>query len=326
MALSNASFLPDEKDCAESWRAQRWSDGVQCVACGSRQVESRTEQYRGHLCRYHCQDCDRWFNDLSGTVLEYSKVSLNRWVYMMRELDKGRPVSQIGTEIEVSYKTALRMAHLIRQGLYRHRSNQPPLSGEVEGDDIHLKGGQQGYKCEHRPARKRALKQRGRGTYRGDRPLICLWVQRHSPKMVIEMVADASKRSLFRLAYKHVEPGSRIDTDSWKGYNLLGQLYDHHTVKHSECYVDNGVHCNTAEAEWSIFKPWWTTFRGVAKRHIHLYLAQYQFRRNRRQRSSLARLEEMIGILFRFVSLILLRFVPPSFLSRQLHPCAIFYR
>ena len=48
MALSNASFLPDEKDCAESWRAQRWSDGVHCVVCGSTKVESRSEQYRGH--------------------------------------------------------------------------------------------------------------------------------------------------------------------------------------------------------------------------------------------------------------------------------------
>jgi transposase-like protein len=300
MALSNASFLPDAKDCAETWREQRWPEGVVCVRCGSDQVQCRTEQYRQQLCRYKCQRCGHWFNDLSGTPLAYSKVSLNRWVYLMRELDKGRAVTQIAPEIEVTYKTALRMAHLVREGLY-HQAEAPFLAGEVEGDDIHLKAGQQGRPCQHRVARQRGLKQRGRGTYQGDRPLICLWTQRGSPQLVIEMVKDAGKRTLLGSALKHIKQGSRVDTDSWRGYNSLDPCYEHRTVKHSETYVQDGVHCNTAEAEWSIFKPWWATYRGVAKRHIYLYLAQYQFRRNRRQLSAIERLEAMIGFIYAFL-------------------------
>ena len=296
MALTNASFLPDEKDCAETWRAQRWPDGVECVSCGSHQIQCRTEQYRAHLCRYKCQACAKWFNDLTETPLAASKVSLNRWIYLMRELDKGRAVAQIAPEIEVTYKTALRMAHVVRDSLYQ-QDRSPFLSGEVEGDDIHLKAGQQGRPCQHRPARQRGLKQRGRGTYQGDRPLICLWTQRGSPQMVIEMVKDAGQRTLLRSALKHIELGSRVETDSWRGYNSLDPCYDHRTVKHAETYVQDGVHCNTAEAEWSVFKPWWATYRGVAKRHIYLYLAQYQFRRNRRHWSALDRLEEMIGFI-----------------------------
>ena len=115
------------------------------------------------------------------------------------------------------------------------------------------------------------------------------------------MLPDASKHSLFRSAAKHIRPDSRVDTDSWRGYNWLEYQYDHRTVKHSECYVKDGVHCNTAEAEWSIFKPWWATFRGVAKRHIYLYLAQYEFQRNRRDWSAIERLEELIGFLYRFL-------------------------
>ncbi|MEA3346054.1 MAG: glycosyltransferase [Chloroflexota bacterium] len=54
-------------------------------------------------------------------------------------------------------------------------------------------------------------------------------------------------------AWRHIEPGSRIDTDTWSGYNLLGNAYDHRSVKHSEEYVtEEGVHCNTAEAESSV--------------------------------------------------------------------------
>lgn len=326
MALTNASFLPDMSDCVQTWRQQRWPKGVRCIRCGSAQVECRTGRYRGYLARYHCLECGKWFNDLSGTPLEYSKVSLDRWFYLMRELDKGQPLTVIAAEIEVSYKTALRMAKIVRQELYAHRPHRPSLSGEVEGDDIHVKGGQQGYPCKHRPARTRALKQRGRGTYRGDRPLICVWVERDTPKMAIEMVPDAGQRTLFRLAYKHIESGSRIDTDSWRGYNLLGQVYDHRTVKHSESYVQDGVHCNTAEAEWSVFRPWWATFRGVAKRYIHLYLAQYEYRRNRREWSALERLEEMIGFLFALLQHGLSQLIRHSIPPVRLHSRAISYR
>jgi transposase-like protein len=258
---------------------------------------------------------------LSDTPLEYSKVELKRWIYLMRALDQGRPVTEIAEEIEVTYKTALGMAHTVREELYQHRDEQP-LEGEVEGDDIHLKGGQQGYQCQHRPARQRALKARGRGTYQSDRPLIGLWTQRDSPRLVIRMLPDAGKRTLFRFAHRYLKPGIRIDTDSWRGYNLLGQVYDHRTVKHSECYVKDGVHCNTAEAEWSVFKPWWATYRGGAKRHIYLYLAQYEFRRNHRQLSSLERLEKMIGFLFRLLFYLLFRLLFPSFSIQR----AISYR
>lgn len=272
---------------------------------------------------WYCQGCDKWFNDLTDTPLAYSKVKLNGWMYLMREMDKGQPVRQIAEEIGVTPKTARRMARIVREALYE-QDETPQLSGEVEGDDIHLKAGQQGHRCEHRQARQRGMKQRGRGTYAGDRPLICLWTERGSPHIVIEMVKDASQRSLVRSALRHIEPGSRVDTDSWRGYNILGHCFDHRQVKHSETYVQDGVHCNTAEGEWSVFKPWWATYRGVAKRYVHLYLAQYQFRRNRRHRTGIERLEEMIGFVYAYFVRLFFG-SPPLSLFSLFSTRAIFY-
>jgi transposase-like protein len=221
----------------------------------------------------------------------------------MRELDKGRSVRQIGQEIDVTYKTALRMAKVVRESLYKHRDQwRHFLSGEVEGDDVHLKGGQQGRQVASREPRERGLKQRGRGTYAGDRPLICTWVERDGPGTILEMRRNAGKQALFDSAWRHIEPGSRVDTDTWNGYNLLGNVYDHRTVKHSEEYVtEDGAHCNTAEAEWSVFKPWWRRFRGVAKRYLYLYLTQYEFQRTYRERYSMERLEMMLGSIYAFL-------------------------
>jgi len=304
VGLTHASFLPDAAECAAAWREVRWPDGVYCVACGSHEVECRTSSYRGHLRRYHCLACDKWFSDVTDTALAHSKVDLPRWFYLLRELDKGRPVSQIQPEIGVTYKTALRMARIVREALYEHRDQwRAVLQGEVEADDIHVKGGQQGRQVTHREPRERGLKERGRGTYEGDRPLLCAWVARDGPGTILELRRDAGQHALFASAWRHIEPGARIDTDTWSGYNLLDAAYEHHSVKHSEQYVTaEGVHCNTAEAEWSIFKPWWRQFRGVAKRHLYQYLIQYEFKRTHRDRSAPERWEMMLGFLYVFLT------------------------
>jgi hypothetical protein len=78
------------------------------------------------------------------------------------------------------------------------------------------------------------------------------------------------QKSLLRSAWRHIRPGSRDETDDFSGYSLLSSAYDHRSVDHEETYVtEDGVRCNTAEAEWSVFKPWQNEFRGVAKRNIY---------------------------------------------------------
>ena len=299
--LTDESFLPPLEDCIETWRAIRWPEGVECPHCHSKDVQVRTTRYRGYAARYCCLNCKRWFNDFTGTPLEHSKVDLARWVYLMRELNKGRPLLPIAREIGVSYKTALRMARIIRRCLYFRRLSEP-LEGEVEADDIHIKIGRQGRRCKKRPPRRRGLKRRGRGTYKTDMPPVMVLVSRDSPRIAVVMLPDASKKSIFKAVFKRVKPGSRIDTDSWKGYRILGAIYDHRSVKHSESYVKDGVHCNRAEAEWSIFRPWWAGFRGVSRKFAHLYLAQYEFLRDRRYRTGMEKLYALIGFVFILVA------------------------
>jgi transposase-like protein len=219
--LSNEFFMPDEKECAETLRQIRWANGITCVVCRSCHVKRRTEIYRDHYCRYECLDCGRWFNDLSGTVFENSKIPLRYWFYATREMDKGLPTTKIAEAIPFSYPATLNMVHRIRRSQDHHRIRER-LSGEVEIDDIHIKTGRQGLKCDHRPPRKRGMKARGRGRYETDRPLVAVWVTRGGPGMAIEMCRDAGSRTLSKATLKHVVPGSRLDTDTWKGYNWLG--------------------------------------------------------------------------------------------------------
>jgi transposase-like protein len=325
MALSEESFLPDEEDCAETWRALRWPDGPECVECGSSDVAVQDWDYLSSLRRYQCRSCGRWFNDRSGTFLESAKVRLPKWIYVLREMDKDRSINDIAKDLLHTYKTVHGMAQTMRKVIYQRREEWiEPLTGEVEADDVHLTLGQQGrtLRAEEeesraegsgegrseedaepesegfRTPRARGLSERGRGSWEGDRPPAVLWVERDGSGRVIELQPDVTQRTLVRSALRHVEPGSKVDTDDFSGYGLLGEAYDHRSVDHEDTYVsDEGTHCNTAEGEWSIFKPWWQGFRGVAKRHAYRYLSEYSFRRSHRSDSRQTRLRRMIALL-----------------------------
>jgi len=88
-----------------------------------------------------------------------------------------------------------------------------------------------------------------------------LWVGRGSEGKVGAWVIDfqrgVDQKSFLRSAWRHIKPGRRDETDDFSGCGLLSSAYDHRSVDHEETYVtEDGVHCNTAEAEWSVFKPW----------------------------------------------------------------------
>ena len=44
MALSKESFLPDEADCAETWRQLRWTEGPECPECGSMEIQTHQKK------------------------------------------------------------------------------------------------------------------------------------------------------------------------------------------------------------------------------------------------------------------------------------------
>ena len=212
---------------------------------------------------YKCRECGRWLGVRSETFLESSKVRLPKWIYVLREMDKGRSINSIAEDLPHTYKTACRMATTIRETIY-----QPSTKGVRSGArfspersrplGVHLTLGQQGRRLRSeegdssegnesqgdssaskgpREPRARGLSERGRGSWASDRPPAVLWVKRNGPGRVLELQADVTQQTLARSAAKHVEPGSRIDTDDFSGYGLLGGAYDHRSVDHEETYA-----------------------------------------------------------------------------------------
>ena len=81
-----------------------------------------------------------------------------------------------------------------------------------------------------------------------------------------------------------MEPGTRIITDEARHYYRLRDEFPHETVKHRQGeYVRGDVTTNTIEGFFALVKRGiYGTFHSVSKKHLHRYVAEFEFRYNTR--------------------------------------------
>ncbi|MBP1912508.1 IS1/IS1595 family N-terminal zinc-binding domain-containing protein [Thermococcus stetteri] len=74
--IARRLFLPDPEECYRTIRQIRWPDGVTCPYCDSKNI-----QKNGHTPKraqkYHCKNCRKHFNDLTGTIFDHRKFPIN---------------------------------------------------------------------------------------------------------------------------------------------------------------------------------------------------------------------------------------------------------
>src|SRR6185437_4038275 len=111
--------FPDDATCLDwLWRERHAADGhtARCPKCGQdrrfHRVKSRAS--------YSCDSCGHHLHPTAGTIFHKSSTSLHLWfyaMYLMTSTRCGVSAKQLERELGVTYKTAWRMAYLIRHQL-----------------------------------------------------------------------------------------------------------------------------------------------------------------------------------------------------------------
>ncbi len=154
--LSLIQLLDDEK-CFDVVRQLRWPDGITCPHCHALHVIKQGRDDTQHARqRYRCLNCQRKFDDLTGTVFAGHHQPLRQWVAFlvraapMTTLDRclylmGLNLSnrQIAHELGLNEDDAHNMARTLRQGVV-DASTTPTLAGTVEIDEVYLVAGHKG--------------------------------------------------------------------------------------------------------------------------------------------------------------------------------------
>ena len=131
--------------------------------------------------------------------------------------------------------------------------------------------------------RNKGNNKRGRGTNK--QPVLGM-VERGG--MVKTMpIANVTGATLKQAIRDNINANARIITDENSAYHGTGEEYSggHETTCHSAReYVRGDIHSNTIEGFFSLVKRGINgIYHSVSKEHLHRYLAEFEFRYNRRE-------------------------------------------
>ena len=111
-----------------------------------------------------------------------------------------------------------------------------------------------------------------------------------------EVVPNTTRKHLQIFINKHLEEGSRINTDEWKGYKGLSKTFDHKFVRHNTGeYVQGDVHTNTLEGFWSLLKRGLSgVYHTISRKHLQRYVDEFVFRYNTRLATEAERFDRFL--------------------------------
>jgi transposase-like protein len=120
-------------DEARAWlEAQRWPHGVSCPHCGNSD-QAKLKALRGKAHRpglYQCAECRKQFTVTVGTVMERSKIPLNKWVlamHLMSASAKGISARRLLQLLGVTYQTAWFLCRRIREAMADQKRLTKPM-------------------------------------------------------------------------------------------------------------------------------------------------------------------------------------------------------
>lgn len=249
--------FPDDDACLDFMRDMIYPDGIECRTC---ERVTKHHRLKGRKA-YSCDRCGTHVYPLAGTIFEKSRTPLKSWFYAMHLIASTRcgiSAKQLERELGVTYKTAWRMFHQIRDLM---DEDTAPFFGKVEMDETYVGGRRRGTK-------------RGRPGKDSHKVPVAGVVQRGG-KVAALVTKDTKKKTLMPIVEK-------------KGYR-------HERIPHAEqVYVVWNVHTNTIEGFWSLLKRGISgVYHSVSEKHLQRYLNEYAFRYNHRDDERA--LFEMVG-------------------------------
>lgn len=281
----------DEPSAVAFLEARRWGGAPACMRCGDVNVYQMRDAKTGTRnkdFRWRCRGCKKMFSVRTGTVLEESRLALSVWVFAFWSAcasKKGVSALQISRECRISYKSALFLMHRIRHAMADLSPDRPKLTGTVEADETYVGG-----------------KPRHKGTgfkTRADRksPVIAV-VERGGDLRMRALTSTVKAADIQSAVLDNVDASARLITDESPAYTAIGRKFEggHETVNHGwKEYVRGDVHSNTIEGAFSLLKRgMYGTFHSVSKKHLHRYVAEFEFRHNARKISDAERADRAI--------------------------------
>ena len=196
-------------------------------------------------------------------------------IYLMTSSKKGISSHQLHRTLGITVKSAWFMSHRIREAMRTNGSvDFGAGGGEVEVDETFI-------------GHDKTIKPRGEKKGRGyaHKHKVLTLVDRTSGRAKSMVVESLKAKTLVPILRENIAKDATVYTDEAGQYQDLDRYFeDHDFVRHGLGeYVRGGVHTNTIEGYFSIFKRGMKgIYQHCAKKHLHRYATEFEFRYNNR--------------------------------------------
>ncbi|MCD8102008.1 MAG: IS1595 family transposase [Alistipes sp.] len=272
-------MFSDESKCYQYLEAKRWPNGVKCPYCKSGEKIWVCANHR-----YKC-GCGKLFSVRSNTCFARSNLRLQIWfsaIWRIANCKRGISSIELAQHIGVTQKTAWFLLHRIRNAMITQ--NNATLSNTVECDETYIHE-----EWKNRRHHKKHLGNKGRSLVGKSAAWIAV---ERGGKAVARKIDSTSSKALLPLVLNFTTSDATLMTDEWTGYVDVHKYREHYIVNHGrKQYADGPIHSNTAESLNALLKRMLYTYYSVSYKHLGLYLNEWMFRVNLRQKSFVERFD-----------------------------------
>jgi len=227
--------FPTEDSCLDHLFAVRFGQDFDCPGCDRPARYTRVVGRRS----YQCQWCAHQVYPTAGTPFDRTRTPLRDWFFVMFQFCASRngvAAKEVERQLGVTYKTAWRMCHMIREHMGAVDGSDPVGgAGTVVEIDETLIGG---FVRSKRSGYKAAV----------------VGMKERDGKVVTEVVTSRHRAPMEALIQSNVLPGATASIDEFGSCRRLDDLgFDHTTAQHNAGqYIEhNGAGPNTIEGNWA---------------------------------------------------------------------------
>lgn len=280
MSVLSRPYFYNEQAAFDLVENTLWPNGPVCHHCGGFDQIKVIKPNPEKRVRYglkKCGQCKGQFTVRMGTIFEESKLPLTKWlqaIFLMTASKKGVSAHQLHRTLEVTYKTAWFLAHRIREAM--RTGDLAPFGhggGMVEADETFI-GVEPG-----------EPKAKAGGNHKMK---VLTLVDRTTGRAKSTVLDFISAKAIGEIVVANLSKEAILMTDDARHYvkiaeGFAGHGHTNHSAGEYVSRFNPLVHSNTVEGFFSIFKR---GMRGVyqhaSKKHLHRYLAEFDFRYSNR--------------------------------------------
>lgn len=273
-----AQFSDDDQCAALLRRWKYGEDGFRCPRCAGRRswfLPSRRLD--------ECAACHLQVSLTAGTVMHGTRKPLHLWflaMYLFVSSKQGISALELQRELGLaSYETAWTWLHKLRNAISMRSTT--PLRHAVEIDETWEGGLRKGLKGRPKVGPGKALVM-GAVEVGRDRKRL--------GRIRLESVEDGSAKTFQAFLEEHVERGASLFSDDWRSYRKPAKQlgHPHHPTNVSKSEAPAHIVLPAIHRVFSLLhRVLLGTYQGgVRRKYLPCYLAEFEFRFNRRTSNS----------------------------------------